>query len=226
MNQWNNDQLKRLSEYRDEFEVFSIMHNRAAAYCSRWSKWLSTPSIALGTCATGAAFMLNVPYLSGVCALASTIIMSVEKLYKFEERHSNHTGASDAHRMLFMDLDSVLLSNEKPSFDVYFPQLVTKYKQLTKSSPIIPEAVLEKYLLDVSTQTKKVFGFGIDDVTKESVDTVLNVADRYDDPDEEFYQNWERKRKRKKRAEQNTIRKITQIRQKVSNSMNEGKDDV
>ena len=227
---WTDDQIIRLKEYREEFTLFSVMHNRAAAYCSRWSKRLSFPGVLFGTLATGFAILSDVPYAGAACALTSTVAIAVEKLYRFEERHANHTGASDAFKMLVMDIDKAILSNKKESFDLYFAALVERYKQLTKSSPIIPENVLEKYLLDVNLETQKMFGFGLDEIVIDKKDDKPKLSHSLStlDEHEDFYESWERKKQMRKKKEYRNIARIASMRQKISHSFDvseEEKDD-
>lgn len=211
---WTKNQLTRLEHYQEEASLFSVMHMKAASYCAKYSKRLSVPGAALGAFGTGFAIWGEVQFLSPLCYILGWVATSIKDLYKFEERRSNHTNAADAWKLLYMDMDKAILSNEKPDFDKWFEKFTTRYNQLRKSSPIIPDSIIEGYYLDVQAEAEKMLGIDLDklDDMKEAVIPVKSNSDV------DFFESWEANRKKKKMKEYQNIARIASIRQKISHS--------
>jgi hypothetical protein len=159
---WNDSHEKLLKTWGERSHYYSIMHERAGKYYSKWHKWLGLPcKLVLGIVSSVEfAQLSNNPdngswsfFFVGFLSLLGLGIELSQEFFDYESRSTKHFLASVVYDKLNMDI-SVELSyprNQRIGVKNFLKSVRKVLSDTKNTSPEIPNHILDKYIKEVET---------------------------------------------------------------------------
>lgn len=159
--EWNDLQEETAVDWANTTQYYSVMHERSGKYFMKLYKYLGYPAIILpaimGTSAFGSLTgnecdQTWVFYFVGFLGILSTILGVIHNFSDIK-RISKHFAVSGGYESLYKYMVESLSYSKKDRINVksFFRHTRDKLKTLKKSSPDIPEHILNKYIKDLDT---------------------------------------------------------------------------
>jgi len=160
--EWNNQHENLLKLWGERSQYYSVMHDRAGKYYSKWNKYLRIPCKIILALVGSIQFaqlsnLDNVQwssYLSGFLAIVGFMIEMGHEFLGFDIVAAKHFSASMIYDKLYMDV-SIELSHPAPKRSNVraFVRRIRQILANTKgASPDIPIHILDKYMTEINNK--------------------------------------------------------------------------
>lgn len=156
---WSVEEENLLRKWGKEINDFCEMHTRSTIYYSKFTKYLSIPSMIINT-TLSSAVLGNSKYLEteyvlfivGILLVVSNILKSLTDFYfKTQEYYTSHKFASHEYRKLYNKISEqlVLKQTERESSKVFIEYARKKIDALYSEAPELPEHIFKKFHPDI-----------------------------------------------------------------------------
>lgn len=160
--EWNTYHENLLKLWGERSQYYSVMHDRAGKYYSKWNKYLRIPCKVILALVGSIQFaqlsnLDNVQwssYLSGFLAIVGFMIEMGHEFLGFDIVAAKHFSASMIYDKLYMDV-SIELSHPAPKRSNVraFVRRIRQILANTKgASPDIPIHILDKYMTEINNK--------------------------------------------------------------------------